>query len=134
MEKQLALAQRVVQRMREYGMNPVYPAFAGFVPAALAGLHPEAALTPASNWCRFPAGYCCPYMLDPSDPLFAKIGSTYIRYNELLIVTRCPYKVMQAFLHSMRFPVICCTTPLCSLVGDSPAHSRDMVLAALLVM
>eukprot|EP00775_Hariotina_reticulata_P004459 gene4459-4715_t len=79
MAKQLSLAQRVVQRMREFGMTPVYPAFAGFVPRALAELHPEAALTPASNWCHFPASYCCPLLLDPSDPLFADIGAAYIR-------------------------------------------------------
>jgi hypothetical protein len=79
MAKQLSLAQRVVQRMREFGMTPVYPAFAGFVPRALAELHPEAALTPASNWCHFPASYCCPLLLDPADPLFAAIGAAYIR-------------------------------------------------------
>lgn len=96
MAKQLALAKRVVQRMREYGMTPVYPAFAGFVPAALADLYPEATLTPASNWCQFPTGYCCPYMLDPCDHLFAKIGSTYIRYH-----------VLGALLHPLRYPCTC---------------------------
>lgn len=76
--KQLSLAKQVVGRMRQLGMTPVYPAFAGFVPAALKELHPQASVTPASNWCHFPPGYCCPLMLDPSDPLYARIGATYI--------------------------------------------------------
>jgi alpha-N-acetylglucosaminidase len=78
MDKQLALAKRVVARMRQLGMTPVYPAFAGFVPAALKQLFPEASVTPASNWCHFPAGYCCPLMLDPADPLYSRIGAAYI--------------------------------------------------------
>lgn len=78
MDKQLQLAKKVVNRMRELGMTPVYPAFAGFVPAALKQLYPEASVTPASNWCHFPAGYCCPMMLDPADPLYARIGAAYI--------------------------------------------------------
>lgn len=76
--KQLSLAKQVVGRMRQLGMTPVYPAFAGFVPAALKELHPQASVTPASNWCHFPSGYCCPLMLDPSDPLYARIGAAYI--------------------------------------------------------
>lgn len=78
MHKQLVLAKKVVARMRQLGMTPVYPAFAGFVPAALKQLHPEASVTPSSNWCHFPDGYCCPLMLDPSDPLYSKIGAAYI--------------------------------------------------------
>eukprot|EP00882_Tetradesmus_deserticola_P020599 GHRQ01022260.1.p1 GENE.GHRQ01022260.1~~GHRQ01022260.1.p1 ORF type:complete len:375 (+),score=132.30 GHRQ01022260.1:342-1466(+) len=78
MDKQLQLARRVVSRMRELGMTPVYPAFAGFVPRALAALHPGAAVTPASRWCHFPDAYACPYLLAPDDPLFAQIGSAYI--------------------------------------------------------
>lgn len=76
--KQLSLAKRVVSRMRQLGMTPVYPAFAGFVPSALKELHPQASVTPASNWCHFPPGYCCPLMLDPADPLYARIGAAYI--------------------------------------------------------
>ncbi|WIA09974.1 hypothetical protein OEZ85_010186 [Tetradesmus obliquus] len=78
MQKQLQLARRVVGRMRELGMTPVYPAFAGFVPRALAALYPDAAITPASNWCHFPDAYACPYLLAPDDPLFARIGAAYI--------------------------------------------------------
>jgi alpha-N-acetylglucosaminidase len=79
MDKQLQLARRVVGRMRELGMTPVYPAFAGFVPRALAALYPDAAVTPASNWCHFSDAYACPYLLAADDLLFAQIGAAYIR-------------------------------------------------------
>ncbi|KAF8069596.1 hypothetical protein HT031_001713 [Scenedesmus sp. PABB004] len=78
MEKQLALARRVVSRMRELGMTPVYPAFAGFVPRAFSEARPGAAVAPASCWCRFPPGLSCPLLLDPADPLFAELGAAYI--------------------------------------------------------
>jgi alpha-N-acetylglucosaminidase len=77
-QKQLALAKLVVARMRVLGINPVFPAFAGFVPGALSKHFPGALLTPSSNWCHFPSGYCCPLLLDASDPLFQRIGSSYI--------------------------------------------------------
>jgi hypothetical protein len=35
------LQRRILARMRSFGMTPVLPAFAGFVPAALAAKHPE---------------------------------------------------------------------------------------------
>ncbi len=60
-------------------MTPVFPAFAGFIPRALVARYPHAHATPASNWCRFPHAYCCPYLLDPRDPLFAQIGAAFIK-------------------------------------------------------
>lgn len=48
--KQAALQARIVRRMRSFGMTPVFPAFAGFVPAALGDRFPGAKITRASNW------------------------------------------------------------------------------------
>jgi alpha-N-acetylglucosaminidase len=70
MAAQLDTAKAVVARMRAYGMTPVYPAFAGFVPRALKDHFPGASVTPSTNWCHFPEGYCCPYLLDAGDPLY----------------------------------------------------------------
>ena len=36
-----ALQRRILARMRSFGMTPVLPAFAGFVPAALAAQRPD---------------------------------------------------------------------------------------------
>ena len=69
-----ALQKRIVARMRAFGMTPVLPAFAGFVPSALVRRFPTAAYSRASRWGGFPDQYCCPYMLDPLDPLFQVRG------------------------------------------------------------
>ncbi|KAI8466868.1 MAG: tim-barrel domain-containing protein [Monoraphidium minutum] len=78
MAQQLALGRRVVARMRELGIEPVFPAFAGFVPRALAAAYPNARVIRSSNWCRFPEAYCCPLLLDPQDPLFPRIGAAFV--------------------------------------------------------
>ncbi|KIZ03038.1 alpha-N-acetylglucosaminidase [Monoraphidium neglectum] len=82
--KQAALGRRVVARMRELGISPVFPAFAGFVPRALAAAFPDARVVRSSNWCHFPEvrrqqAYCCPLLLDPQDPLFARVGAAVVR-------------------------------------------------------
>jgi hypothetical protein len=41
MQRQAELQKRIVQRMRQFGMTPVLPAFAGFVPAALSKKYPQ---------------------------------------------------------------------------------------------
>lgn len=79
MEKQAELQKKIVERMRSFGMTPVFPAFAGFVPRALATKMPEARVSTISNWCHFPDQYCCPCLLDATDPLFKELGSMFIR-------------------------------------------------------
>lgn len=76
---QYLLQKQIVARMRSFGMAPVLPAFAGFVPRALVAKFPTAKVTKISNWCHFPDHYCCPFLLDPSDPLFQELGSKFIR-------------------------------------------------------
>ncbi len=64
--------------MRAFGMTPVLPAFAGFVPEALAAKYPNASIARSANWCSFPADFCCVHLLDPLDPLFQQIGAQFI--------------------------------------------------------
>lgn len=75
----LALQHRILGRMRELGILPVLPAFAGHVPAGLMRLYPEANITRMSRWVNFPDQYSRTYLLDPNDPLFLKIGSAFIQ-------------------------------------------------------
>ncbi len=74
---QLHLQRKILARMRELGMNPIVPAFGGFVPAPLRRLHPEARLFPVPPWAGFPAA-CQTFLLDPSSPLFVEIGKKFI--------------------------------------------------------
>ncbi|XP_042869307.1 alpha-N-acetylglucosaminidase-like isoform X3 [Penaeus japonicus] len=75
----LALQHKILDRMRQFGILPVLPAFAGHVPAGLTRLYPEANITRMSRWVNFPDQYSRTYLLDPNDPLFLKIGSAFIQ-------------------------------------------------------
>ena len=75
--------------MRSLGMSPVLPAFAGFVPGALAKLYPHASITKLPNWGHFTNAFCCVHLLDPLDPLFVEIGSTFVKVSPL---THCAWE------------------------------------------
>lgn len=54
-------------------MTPILPAFTGFVPRALADVHPNATVVNGSQWEEFPTEYTNSTFLEPSDPLFSEI-------------------------------------------------------------
>jgi hypothetical protein len=72
-DKQL-LQKQILARMRELGMQPVLPAFAGYVPKAFALTHPQARIFRMRGW----EGFHETYWLDPTDPLFARIAARFI--------------------------------------------------------
>lgn len=71
---QIALQHKILDRMRALGMKPVCPGFAGFVPQAIRRISPQAELV-TTHW----AGSFSNWMLKPSDPLFRKICTAFIR-------------------------------------------------------
>ena len=74
---QVALQHKILDRMRELGMEPVVQSFAGFVPkAGYARLHPESQLM-RMHWGGFPDKYQ-PVMLSADDPQFAAITKSYM--------------------------------------------------------
>ena len=74
-ERGRQLQHKFLHRIRALGMVPVLPAFAGFVPAALKKRFPDAAIHDAAGWNHFtPTHY-----IDPTSPLFAKIGAAFVR-------------------------------------------------------
>ncbi len=75
-EGQIALQHQVLNRMKELDMNPVLPAFAGFVPKEISRLYPDDKLLPVS-WGGFPNNYNA-YLISPNTPLFDKIGKLFI--------------------------------------------------------
>uniref|UniRef100_A0A0A0K6I5 Alpha-N-acetylglucosaminidase n=1 Tax=Cucumis sativus TaxID=3659 RepID=A0A0A0K6I5_CUCSA len=81
LDQQLALQKQILSRMRELGMTPVLPSFSGNVPAGLVEIFPSANITKLGNWNSIDAdpSTCCTYLLNPSDPLFVKIGEAFIR-------------------------------------------------------
>jgi alpha-N-acetylglucosaminidase len=73
-DDQVALQHKILARMRELGIEPIAPAFAGFVPAAFQAHYPSAQLHEL-GWAGFPPTKFLP----PDDPLFQKIGAMYIQ-------------------------------------------------------
>lgn len=74
--QQIALQKRIVKRMREYGIEPVFPGYSGMVPhnaKEKLGLN----VSDPGRWC----GYHRPAFLQPTDPRFQEIASLY--YKEL---------------------------------------------------
>ena len=75
-KKQMALQQRIVKRMREYGIEPVFPGYSGMVPhnaKEKLGLN----VSDPGLWC----GYHRPAFLQPTDSRFQEIASLY--YKEM---------------------------------------------------
>ena len=69
-KKQTALQKKILERARSLGMKPILPAFTGHVPAAITTKFPDAKIQRMKSWGGFPGTY----VLDASDPLFARIG------------------------------------------------------------
>ncbi|CAA2958177.1 alpha-N-acetylglucosaminidase isoform X1 [Olea europaea subsp. europaea] len=81
LNRQLILQKQILTRMVELGMTPVLPSFSGNVPAALKTIFPSANITRLGDWNTVDGDprWCCTYLLNPSDPLFIKIGEAFIK-------------------------------------------------------
>ena len=78
MRQQVALQRAILQRMRSLDMYPILAAFDGYVPQAMKLHYPNATIRASTGWSSFPPQYQDDDLLDPSDPLFQRIGSLYI--------------------------------------------------------
>ncbi|KAF5300021.1 hypothetical protein FQR65_LT09278 [Abscondita terminalis] len=76
--RSIVLQHQILKRMREFGVIPVLPAFAGHVPRAFKRLYPDSNLSSATRWLGFNDSYCCPLMVEPTDPLFETIGTMFM--------------------------------------------------------
>ncbi|XP_011498022.1 PREDICTED: alpha-N-acetylglucosaminidase [Ceratosolen solmsi marchali] len=75
----IELQHLILNRMRELGIIPVLPAFAGHVPRDFIRIFPNAHVINIKQWNNFEDEYCCPYMLDPTDPLFQTVGQDFLK-------------------------------------------------------
>lgn len=71
---QVALEHKILDRMKALGMKPITPAFAGFVPQAITRLYPDEKIT-ETTWL---GGSFRNWLLDPTSPLFGKMGTMFI--------------------------------------------------------
>ena len=67
------LQKRILARQRQLGMTPVLQGFTGHVPAAVATRFPDAKLHNI-HWIEWET-----HLLDPLDPLFAKVSKLFMR-------------------------------------------------------
>lgn len=75
-KQQIAMQHKILKRMRELGMHPIAPAFAGFVPMAFVQEHPEIKFN-RLKWGGFDDIYNA-YVLPPDSPFFVKIGKMFV--------------------------------------------------------
>ena len=88
-ENSIKLGQKILARERELGMTPVLQGFTGYVPLKLKEKFPKADITVKPFWLRyFPPGTA---QLDPLDPLFKEIGTTFLQEQEKLFGTNHLY-------------------------------------------
>ncbi len=76
-ERQEALQKKIVKRMHEYGIKPVFPGYSGMMPHNADELLGLNITKPAKLW----NGYQRPAFLEPTDELYAEIAAIY--YEEL---------------------------------------------------
>ena len=80
LHKRTASAQRILARLRELGITPVLPSFYGIVPGDFHHRFPGAHVIAQGEW----AGFTRPDWLDPRDPLFARLASSFYRHQREL--------------------------------------------------
>jgi alpha-N-acetylglucosaminidase len=78
LEQSVALQKQLLARMRELGIEPVAPAFSGFVPAGFTRAQPDAQVLDMHAWCGFGGAYGS-HMLHPLSPLYPAIGGAFIK-------------------------------------------------------
>ena len=77
-DDQFDMQLKIIQRMVELGMVPILPAFPGFVPRAINRVYPDVNVTNGSNWENFPVTYTNDTFLDPFDPRFSQLQTSFI--------------------------------------------------------
>jgi alpha-N-acetylglucosaminidase len=72
-EQRLDLGKKIVARMRELGVEPVLQGYYGIVPPGFAQKPPQAKVHPQGSWGKLRR----PDMLEPTDPMFAKVAAAF---------------------------------------------------------
>lgn len=87
--RRVALAKKIVTRLRALGMTPVLPGYVGMVPPHFAAKHPGAHVVPQGKW----NGFRRPDWIDPRDPLFARVAATFYHEQAVLFGDSTMYRM-----------------------------------------
>lgn len=96
-KRTIDLQHKVLKRMKELGMDPICPAFAGFVPEEIKKYYPNVEVV-QTHW----GGAFSNWMISPEDPLFSKISTEYIKEWEKEF-GKCEYYISDSF-NEMEIP------------------------------
>lgn len=77
-DRSLNLQHQILDRLRDFGVITILPAFAGHVPRAFHDLFPDTNMTLMAKWNNFADRFCCPYFIDPTEDIFQTIGKMFI--------------------------------------------------------
>lgn len=75
-----ALGKQIMDRYLQFGMSPIQQGFSGHVPVLLQAKYPDAKIALKHSWCGFPKTA----QLDPTDPLFLKMGKIFLQKQDAL--------------------------------------------------
>lgn len=74
LDDQVELQHKILKRMKELGMQPICPGFAGFVPKGMKRIHPELDVV-ETHW----VGAFNSWMISPNEPVFLEISTNFIK-------------------------------------------------------
>ena len=85
--QRVTLQKKILKRMRELGMTPVFQSFFGMIPNSLSVKYPDVAIVDQGNWG---GEFKRPNVLLSTDPLFKKMAKVwYEEYDKLFGRTTC---------------------------------------------
>ena len=76
-DQQYELQKSILRRMVDLGIRPVLPAFGGFVPPLTKRYFPDAKISLSNKWGGFNVSYTPVNLVEPTDPLFLRIGTIF---------------------------------------------------------
>ncbi|KAF0291923.1 Alpha-N-acetylglucosaminidase [Amphibalanus amphitrite] len=83
---QLTLAHQIIARMRELGITPVLPAFAGHVPQNFTRVFPDSNITQLEPWNDFNETFSSTLFLNPVDPMYEQIGNLFVAEGRMIVL------------------------------------------------
>ncbi len=79
--KRLELGKKILNRLVEFGIQPIQQGFSGHVPTAVKEKFPNANVLMQRGWCNYPKTA----QIDPLDPFFKEFGTKYLETLESLM-------------------------------------------------
>jgi len=65
-------------------MKVILPTFSGFVPDSLLTIFPSSRIHKGPSWNNFPSEFTNVSFVDPTDPLFKKLGKQFLELQSII--------------------------------------------------